>query len=143
MSPAKTRCAQIEKELLAIVYACEKFDAYMYGRTEVTIQSDHRPLESIFKKPLNTAPMCLQRILLRLQSYNLRVVCTKGTEMFLADILSRAYLIENPGDFVHSLKAIDATSGLPVSANHLQQIRQATAEDPVLSLEQCHQSYLA
>ena len=41
LTPAETRYAQIEKELLAIVYACEKFDVYVYGRTEVTIQSDH------------------------------------------------------------------------------------------------------
>ena len=87
-TPAETRYAQIEKELLAIVYACEKFDVYVYGRTEVTIQSDHKPLECIFKKPLSTALMRLQRMLLRLQKYNLRVVYTKGTEMFLADTLS-------------------------------------------------------
>ena len=122
MTPAETRYAQIEKELLAIVYACEKFVAYVYGRTEVTIQLDHKPLESIFKKPLNTAPMHLQRMLLRLQRYNSRVMYAKGTEMFLVDILSRLYLIENLGDFVHSLEAIDATLGLPVSVNRPEQI---------------------
>ena len=78
--------------------------------------------------------MHLQRILLRLQRYNLRVVYTKGTEIFLADTLSRAYLIENLGDFVHSLEAIDATLGLSVSPKCLQQIRHVTAEDPGLSL---------
>ena len=108
--------------MLAIIYACEKFDAYVHEQMEVTIQSDHKPLESIFKKPLNAASTRLQRMLLRLQRYNLRVVYTKGTEMFLADTLSRVYLIANPGDFVHSLEAIDATSGLPVSADCLQQI---------------------
>ena len=54
--------------------------------------------------------------------------------MFLTDTLSRAYLIGNPDDFVHSLEAIDAILGLPVSTNQLQQIRHATAEDPDLSL---------
>ena len=78
--------------------------------------------------------MHLQRMLLKLQRYNLRVLYTKGTEMFVANALSRAYLIENPGDFVHSLEAIDATLGLPVCTNHLQQIRHATAEDQGLSL---------
>ena len=59
------------------------------------------------------------------------VVCT---EMFLADNLSRAYLTENPDDFVHPLEAIDATLGLPVNANHLHLIQHATAEDTQLSL---------
>lgn len=51
--------AQIEKELLAIVYACERFDQYLFGR-EVTVQIDHKPLEAILKKPLLTAPKRLQ-----------------------------------------------------------------------------------
>ena len=33
---------QIEKELLAIVFACEKFDQYMYGREKMHVQSDHQ-----------------------------------------------------------------------------------------------------
>ena len=37
LTSAETRCAQIEKELLAIMYACEKFDAYVHGRDEVAI----------------------------------------------------------------------------------------------------------
>lgn len=37
---------QIEKELLAIVFTCEKFDAYIYGRDSVRVQTDHKPLES-------------------------------------------------------------------------------------------------
>ena len=134
MTSAETRYAQIEKELLAIVYACEKFDGYVYGREEITIQSDHKPLESIFKKPLNTAPMRLQRMLLRLQRYNLRVVYHRGKEMFLADTLSRAYLPVNICDELPSVESINPTVHLPVSAERLQQIKHATAEDPSLAL---------
>ena len=63
---------QIEKELLAIVFAAEKFDKYIYARN-VQVQSDHKPLETIFSKPLHTAPKRLQRMLLRLQCYDLHV----------------------------------------------------------------------
>ena len=41
--------AQIEKELLVIVFVCEKFDAYIYGCDCVRVQTDHKPLESIFQ----------------------------------------------------------------------------------------------
>jgi len=35
LSSAETRYAQIEKELLATVFACTKFDMYIYGRSTV------------------------------------------------------------------------------------------------------------
>ena len=50
LTPTETSYAQIEKELLAIVFACEKFDAYIFGRDVVKVESDHKPLESIFHK---------------------------------------------------------------------------------------------
>ena len=50
LTNAETRYAQIEKELLAVVYGLEKFHTYTYDR-EVTVESDHKPLEVIFKKP--------------------------------------------------------------------------------------------
>ena len=47
--------AQIEKELLSIVHGYTRFDQYVYGRP-ITVQTDHKPLESIFKKSLLSAP---------------------------------------------------------------------------------------
>ena len=91
LSP-ETRYAQIEMELLAILFACEKFHLNIYARNNVSIQSDHKPLENIFQKPLNNAPARLQRMLLRLQKYDIRVKYTPGKELYVADTLSRAYL---------------------------------------------------
>ena len=51
LTDAETRYAQIEKELLAIVFACDRFDAYIYGRDVVHVESDHQPLEMIMRKP--------------------------------------------------------------------------------------------
>ena len=42
---AETQYAQIEKELLAIVFACDRFDIYIYGRDRVKVESDHQPLK--------------------------------------------------------------------------------------------------
>ena len=83
--------AHVEKELLAIVFSCEKFDQYVYGR-HITVQSDKKPLEIITKKSMIDAPKRLQRMLLRLQKYDIDVVYTRGKEMHIADALSRAYL---------------------------------------------------
>ena len=92
LTPTETRYAQIKKELLAIVFACDHFEAYVYGREAVQVETDHQPLVSIVKKPLNSAPSRLQRMLLRLQKYNLNLKYNRGPMMFLADTLSRAYL---------------------------------------------------
>jgi hypothetical protein len=91
LTSAETRYAQIKKELLAIVFAYEKFDVFIYGRSMISVESDHKPLEAIFKKPLNDAPKRLQRMLMRLQRYKLTVQYKTGHDMYLADTLGRAY----------------------------------------------------
>ena len=52
----ESRYAQIEKELLAIVWSCHKFDQYIYGREIVHVESDHEPLQAVFKKPIHQSP---------------------------------------------------------------------------------------
>jgi len=52
LTNAKMRYTQIEKELLAVVFAFYKFHQYTY-RKEVTVESDHKPLEIITKKRLS------------------------------------------------------------------------------------------
>ena len=94
LSPTETHYAQIEKELLAIVFGCGHFEAYVYGCDVVHVETDHKPLEMIKLKPLNSAPKRLQRMLLHLQKYNLEVKYKRGDTLFLADTLSRAHRAE-------------------------------------------------
>ena len=125
--------AQIEKELLVIVFACEKFDAYIYGCDCVRVQTDHKPLESIFRKELCTAPKRLQRTLLRLQKHSLDVTYLKGEKILVADTLSRAYLPEvNSRNFVRELEEVDHRANLPLSDERWQQLTHVWADDPVL-----------
>ena len=56
LSSAETHYAQIKKELLAIVFGCDHFEAYMYGWDIGHVETDHKPLESIMLKPLNSVP---------------------------------------------------------------------------------------
>ena len=58
----QTNYAQIEKELLAIVFGCTKFHHYIYGLSSVLVETDHKPLETILKKPLHQAPTRLQYV---------------------------------------------------------------------------------
>ena len=94
LTPAEQRYAQIEKEMLAVVFGCERFHKLLYGKANVTIETDHKPLESIVKKPIHAAPMRIQKMMLKLQPYEFTLVYVKGKELGLADCLSRLPLNE-------------------------------------------------
>lgn len=120
--------AQIEKELLALVYACTKFHHYIYGRA-VTVETDHQPLITILKKPLHTASARIQRMMLRPQRYNLNVTYKRGRELYVADALSRAYLpstdqAEEMEDY--EVMVVDVLSSLRV-----EELKRETLADPV------------
>ena len=73
--------------MLAVVFGAEWFRTYVYGRP-FTIESDHKPLESITKKSLVDTSAWLQHMLLCLQGYNYVLCCSPGKEMALPDTLS-------------------------------------------------------
>ena len=60
MSNSEINYAPIEKEMLAIVFGCERFNMYTHG-AEVEVHSDHKPLDSIFKKRLFKVPPRLKK----------------------------------------------------------------------------------
>lgn len=127
--------AQIEKEMLAVVYGCERFYQYVYGQ-HVTIETDHRPLVSMYNKPLDTAPARIQRFLLRMQKFDATLEYRPGKEMYLADTLSRAYLPNEETDTVYSEEAQQhihlLMSNLPVSQRRQKEFVAATQEDSEL-----------
>ena len=88
LTETERRYANIERELLAIVFGCERFHHYLFG-AKFTVESDHKPLEMIILKHIATAPARLQRMLLRLQKYQLTIKYKPGKEIALADTLSR------------------------------------------------------
>ena len=140
LTPTERGYAQIEQECLAIVFACERFNQYIFERESIRVQSDRKPLETIFKKPLTAAPKRLQGMLLRLQTFNLKIGYKKGTETFLADTLSRAPLpdVGPPKNCLRpeheevcrlDLEDINAAEFLRVSNNDLKNIQRLTEAD--------------
>ena len=138
LTDTETRWAQIEKELLAVVFACEKFYQYIYGHA-VVVQSDHKPLESIYRKSISSTTPRLQRMLLRLLKFQLEIQYVPGKEMYLADTLSRAYLSELPSCAECEISDdIEVTvhsvlHNTTISCRMLGVFREATEHDPVLS----------
>lgn len=79
LTSSEINYAQIEKEMLAILFGCKCFHQYVYGR-RFTVETDHRPLIFIMKKPLAAAPARLQRMLLQLHRYDIDIVHKAGKD---------------------------------------------------------------
>ena len=62
LTPAETGYAQIEKEMLSILYSMEKLHQYTFAH-HTKAYSDHKPLQAILRKPLHKVPKRLQDIL--------------------------------------------------------------------------------
>lgn len=86
LTEVERRYAQTEKEALALVWACERMNLYVYGR-EFELETDHKPLECIFSRTSKPSAR-IERWVLRLQCYNYRVVYRPG-KTNIADALSR------------------------------------------------------
>ena len=132
LTDCEARYAQIEKELLAITFGVQRFHQYTYGR-KVIVHTDHKPLINIFQKSLHQAPQRLQRMLLRIQAYDIDLHFKPGKLMFLADTLSRAPLAnENQSDFEKNLQCVNVIDLTPISKQRIDQIGQHTAADDSL-----------
>ena len=94
LTKAEKNYVALELECLAIVFACQKFHHYIYGKRTL-VETDHKPLEVITKKSILAAPRRLQRMLLQLQRYDLEIIYRPGKQQWIADILSR-FPVESP-----------------------------------------------
>ena len=88
LTTTQKKYSQLEKETLAILFGCEKFHNFLYGRSFV-VESDHKPLEQIFKKSVMKAPPRIQRFAKSLQKYDFDVIHKPGKSMYISDALSR------------------------------------------------------
>lgn len=103
LNETETRYSTIEKELLAIVWACKYFRPYLFGR-KFTIYTDHRPLIWLFN--LKEPNSKLVRWRLKLEEFDYDIMYKKGKINTNADALSRIQInalenesmINHPGD---------------------------------------------
>ena len=83
---AETRYTTCEQELLAVVYALEKFRVYVYGN-KIFVNTDNRAL--IFLQKCAITSNRVARWLITIQEYDIELQHIRGVENHLADILSR------------------------------------------------------
>ena len=138
LTATEQRYAQIEKQALSIIWACECFCNYLIGLL-FTIQTDHKPLTALFgnKKPDELSPR-IQQFCRRLMCFKVmscfKVMYGSGKLLSAADTLSRSSVccvesfdnnllgeVENYVDYVIAY--------LPASNNLLKKFRNKVLSD--------------
>ncbi|CAO2822820.1 unnamed protein product [Amaranthus hypochondriacus] len=103
LDSAQMNYATTEKELLAVVFAMEKFRSYLIG-SKVIVHTDHSALKHLLAKK-DAKPRLIRWILL-LQEFDLEIKDKKGTENVVADHLSRL-------TFEHSQESLPINDSFP------------------------------
>src|ERR1041384_3092077 len=85
LDSAQKNYATTEKELLAVVFSCDKFRQYIVD-SKVIIHTDHVAIKYLMEKK-DTKPRIIRWVLL--QEFDLHVVDRKGADNLVADNLSR------------------------------------------------------
>ncbi|GJU76747.1 reverse transcriptase domain-containing protein [Tanacetum coccineum] len=103
MTEAESNYTTTEKEMLAVVYAFEKFRSYLIMNKSI-VYTDHSTLKYLFaKKDAKARLLCW---VLLLQEFDFKVIDTKGADNYTADHLSR---LENPYENVLDPMEINET----------------------------------
>ena len=104
----------------------------IYGKRDVVVEIDQKPLENLHMKPIHSAPMRIQRMMLKLQPYTYTVKYVKGAQLGLADCLSRLSQPADPKIQAESEKSFMVCSVETLSDSNHQRIATATAKDSEL-----------
>ncbi|GKC39264.1 reverse transcriptase domain-containing protein [Tanacetum coccineum] len=130
MTEAESHYTTTEKEMLAVVYAFEKFWSYLILNKSI-VYTDHSALKYLFAKKDSKAR--LLRWVLLLQEFKFKVIDTKGAENLAADHLSR---LENPYENVLDPKEINET--FPLETLNMVTFRGDSSQEAIDILIACH-----
>ena len=135
LTKSEQNYGQIDKQALAVTWACEHFYMYILGK-HITLETDHKPLIPLFStKHLDDIPIRIQRFRIRLMRYDYNIVHVPGKELIIADALSRAPRVSTDGGDLE--QEVDAyvnliLETLPATERRLQEIKTQLETDPVL-----------
>ena len=136
LTGAEKNYQNLERECLATIWGMEKFHYFLYCR-QFTLETDQKPLVSIYRKHMVEILPRIQRLIVRSFPYQpFDVQYRKGVEIPLADALSRVTPtpVEEDGIQLPIVAVNLITSNLPVSSTEIELIHEETSKDPTLTL---------
>ena len=126
----------LERECLVMIWGMEKFHYFLYGK-QFTLETDQKPLVSIYKKHMVEISPRIQRLIVRSFPYQLfDVHYRRGKEIPLVDALSRVSPtpVEEDGIQLPIVEVNLITSNIPVSSTEIELIHEESSKDPTLTL---------
>ena len=139
LTKTEKRYFNIEK-LLGVVFGLKRLHHYTFG-SQITVETDHQPLTSIWKKTIANSSPRLHRLLLRLAQYDVHIEYLRGKENIIADALSHVGpLAPESQDNMTSLNNVEKipvhqlTHLAPASTVRLEELHEATTKDRQLQL---------
>ena len=143
MTDTERRYAQVEKEALALTWACEKFSTYILGKKF----TDHKPLVPLLgTKHLDDLPPRVLRFRLRLSRFEYDIKHVPGKQLYTANTLSRAPISTSESYNLHEeadLLMQISIDHLPASTQRIDEIKTVQASDTVCStlISYCENSW--
>ena len=136
LTGAEKNYQNLERECLAMIWGMEKFHYFLYGK-QFTLETDQKPLVSIYKKHMVEISPRIQRLIVRSFPYQpFDIQYRRGKEIPPADVLSRVTPtpVEEDGIQLPIVAVNLITSNIPVSSSEIDLIHGESAKDPTLNL---------
>ena len=134
LTDVERRYSQVEKEALAVVWACERLYLYLVGR-KFRLVTDNRAVELIFRNPKSNPPLRIKRWVLRLMDYDFTIIHRPG-RYNIADFLSRHPCESDTDEDTRSYVAFITSNSIPKSMSN-EEVIEATKHDDELQALIC------
>ena len=127
MTTIEQRYGQIEKEALALTWACKRLADYLVG-LQFHIETDHKPLVHL--------PIRVQHFRMRLMCFLFTISYVPGKHLITAVALSRAPITSFPESEEELQKSVDMyvcaiLSTLPATDKRIKRLQRNQTEDEV------------
>lgn len=131
LTNAEQRYAHVEKEVLALTWACERFRDFITG-LHFELETNHKPLVSLLGgQALDTLPPRIQRFRVRLNRYGYHVTCVPGKSLTTADTpLKDGGTTDGDNMMEETNIYLDSViTSLPASETYLSELRDQLRAD--------------